>query len=574
VTDVEMKPATSLGAWLTDHPVIDVAEVALAICDWARVESAVAGLPAAIAEGNASVTPFALLSLSDDPALQRQCAENYIKEGMPPRREPLWTGTAHRGDRIRLGYLSADFQNHATAYLAADLFELHDRSRFEVLGFSFGRDDGSEVRRRLMRAFDHFHDVQWRSDREIAQMLHDLNVDIAIDLKGHTRDARPAILSYRPAPIAVNYLGYPGTMGADFIDYIIADPITAPFAHEPFFTEKIVHLPFCYQPNSTKRAAASHVPQRSEASLPEQGFVFCSFNNSYKITAPVFDVWMRLMQNVPGVLWLLGDNAAADRNLRREALARGIDPARLIFAPRLALDEHLARHRLADLFLDTLPINAHTTASDALWAGLPVVTCRGNSFVARVAASILSAAGLPELVTENLAQYEACALRLATDRALMASVRQGSRTTERAAHCSISSGTPGTSKPPTRRCGKFRGAARRRGASASRLTRQIRRVGKGGRRFSERVQRSLRRAHAARRVARVGTAASAVAESSHASAAFAHPTRAFGPLRPLLSLASFTVIAALPGPNIGSRSTRHQRQPGATRCATPNGRGS
>jgi protein O-GlcNAc transferase len=410
-----------------NHPeAYGAAEAALAICDWARVARAAAGLVADIAEGKASVTPFALLGLGDDPSLQLQCARNYIGERVPLRPEPMWKGglPACRGGRIRIAYLSADFQDHATAYLAADLFELHDRSRFEVLGFSFGRDDGSEMRRRLVTAFDQFHDVQSKSDREIAQMLHDLDVDIAVDLKGHTKDARPEILSYRPAPITVNYLGYPGTMGADFVDYIIADPITAPFAHEPFFAEKIVHLPGCYQPNSTKRAAASRLPQRGEASLPNEGFVFCSFNNNYKITAPVFDVWMRLLKNVPGVLWLLGDNTAAERNLRQEAHARGIDPARLIFAPRLALAEHLARQRLADLFLDTLPINAHTTASDALWAGLPVVTCRGNSFVARVAASILCAAGLPELVTENLAQYEACALRLATDQALLASLRR------------------------------------------------------------------------------------------------------------------------------------------------------
>jgi predicted O-linked N-acetylglucosamine transferase (SPINDLY family) len=233
----------------------------------------------------------------------------------------------------------------------------------------------------------------------------------------------------------VNYLGYPGTMGADFIDYIIADPITAPFDHSAFFAEKIVHLPGCYQPNSATRRIADRAPLRSEAGLPQDGFVFCSFNNSYKITEPVFEVWMRLLHNVPGVLWLLGDNASAERNLRGEAQARGIDPARLIFAPRLALAEHLARHRLADLFLDTLPINAHTTASDALWAGLPVVTCRGNSFVARVAASILCAAGLPELVTESLAEYEACALRLATDKALLASTRR--RFEENRASCAL-----------------------------------------------------------------------------------------------------------------------------------------
>jgi protein O-GlcNAc transferase len=451
-----------------NHPeAYGAAEAALAICDWARVASTAAGLAGAIAEGKAGVTPFALLGLGDDPSLQLRCARNYIAERVPLRPEPMWKGSVRRGDRIRIAYLSADFQDHATAYLAADLFELHDRSRFEVLGFSFGRDDGSEMRRRLVKAFDQFHDVQSNGDRDIAQMLHDLHVDIAVDLKGHTKDARPEILSYRPAPLAVNYLGYPGTMGADFIDYIIADRIVAPFSDEPFFAEKIVHLPGCYQPNSTKRAAASRVPQRGEASLPNEGFVFCSFNNNYKITAPVFDVWMRLLKNVPGVLWLLGDNTAAERNLRQEAHARGIDPARLIFAPRLAHEEHLARQRLADLFLDTLPINAHTTASDALWAGLPIVTCRGESFVARVAASVLCAADLPELVTESLAEYEACALRLATDRALLGSIRR--RLEDNRANCALFDieRTPGTSRPPTPRCGTSHSAASRHRVSAS-----------------------------------------------------------------------------------------------------------
>ena len=254
--------------------------------------------------------------------------------------------------------------------------------------------------------------------------MSDLEVDIAIDLKGYTQDSRPEILSHRPAPIQVSYLGYPGTMGADFIDYIIADKIVLPFDRQPHYAEKIVQLSDSYQVNDRQRDIAAHTPTRAEAGLPDAGFVFCCFNNNYKITAAMFDLWMRLLADVPGsVLWLLRETADAETNLRREAKARGVDPARLVFAGRLKLDEHLARHRLADVFLDTLPYNAHTTASDALWAGLPVLTCQGQAFASRVAGSLLNAVGLPELVTHSLADYEALARRLATDAALLGALR-------------------------------------------------------------------------------------------------------------------------------------------------------
>jgi protein O-GlcNAc transferase len=250
-------------------------------------------------------------------------------------------------------------------------------------------------------------------------------VDIAVDLKGFTTDCRPGILAHRPVPIQVNYLGYPGTMGADFIDYVIADEVVLPFDLQPFFTEQIVHLPDCYQVNDSKREIAAHTPGRKDVGLRDEGFVFCCFNNNHKITALVFDVWMRILRKVEGSeLWLLRDNHSAERNLRMEAAARGVDPARLVFADRVNPDEHLARHRLADLFLDTLPFNAHTTASDALWAGLPLLTCRGESFAGRVAASLLHTIGLPELVTDSLEDYEALALNLATDPPLLKSVRR------------------------------------------------------------------------------------------------------------------------------------------------------
>jgi predicted O-linked N-acetylglucosamine transferase (SPINDLY family) len=293
------------------------------------------------------------------------------------------------------------------------------------LGISYGPDDGSEIRARLVKAFDQFHDVVLRGDREVAQLLLDLDVDIAVDLKGHTEQARPAILAYRPAPIQVSYLGYTATMGVDFIDYILADRVALPFDQQQHYSEKIVHLPDSYWVNDSKRSVAEEVPLRGLAGLPQDGFVFCCLNNSYKLTPQFFDVWMRLLRQVEGsVLWLLGTSEAATRNLCNEASARGVDPSRLVFAPKTEISKHLARHRLADLFLDNLPVNAHTAASDALWVGLPVLTCMGESFVGRVAASLLGAVGLPELVTRSLDEYEALALKLATDPALIASIRQ------------------------------------------------------------------------------------------------------------------------------------------------------
>jgi len=304
--------------------------------------------------------------------------------------------------------------------LTVELIELHDRSRFEILGISLGPDDQSDIRARLMRAFDQFYDVQGKNDREIATLLNDMQVDIAIERSGYTTDARPEILASRPAPIQASYIGFPGSLGADFIDYVIADPTTVPFDQQKFYTEKIVHLPDCYLVSDSKRVIAECTPTRHEAELPTQGFVFCCFNNNYKINPPVFDIWMRLLRRVDGsVLWLLRDNIAAEGNLRREAAARGIDPARLVFAGRVTNQDHLARHRLADLFLDTLPYNAHTTASDALWTGLPLITCCGQSFAGRVAASLLKAVGLPELVTHSFEEYEALALRLATEPLLL-----------------------------------------------------------------------------------------------------------------------------------------------------------
>jgi protein O-GlcNAc transferase len=405
---------------------------AASACDFIRIARSTPALMKALQTGK-SFSPFALLSLCDDPLLHLECARSYLRERIPkpfPITSPgARSARSPRRDRIRLGYVSADFHNHATAFLIAELIELHDRSRFEVLGISFGHDDGSPMRSRLINGFDSFHDVRAVGDREAAALVQGLDIDIAVDLKGYTQGSRPELLAMRPARIQLNYLGYPGTMGADFIDYVIADPITLPFDQQPFYTERIVQLPDCYQVNDRRRAQPESIgadtSARRTAGLPEDGFVFCCFNNSHKIAQPVFDIWMRLLSALPGsVLWLLGDNAAAERNLRREAQVRSIDPQRLVFAARVDLQAHLARHRLADLFLDTLPYNAHTTASDALWAGLPLVTCQGRAFAGRVAASLLNAVGLPELVTTRLADYEALALRLASEPARLARIRE------------------------------------------------------------------------------------------------------------------------------------------------------
>jgi protein O-GlcNAc transferase len=405
------------------HALSALATSALETCDWTLTENILARLQRRIGEQQGFIAPFILLFYSDDPLLQMQCAKNFVRHHVSAL-TPLPPRAAGRHDRIRIAYLSADFRNHPMSHLMAELFELHDRGRFEVIGISFGPDDRSDIRARVMAAFDQFHDVRASSDRDIASLIRDLEVDIVIDLMGHTRNSRPGIMAHRGAPIQVSYLGLPATTGADFIDYVIADKIVLPLDQQRFYTEQIVHLPDTYWVNDSKLKISQRVPTRAEAGLPEQGFVFCCFNKAAKITAPVFEVWMRLLAAVDGsVLWLLGDNAVAEGNLRKIAAARGIDPARLVFAEKLQLDRHLARHRLADLFLDTLPYNAHTTASDALATGLPLVTCLGATFSGRVAASLLSAVGLPELVTHTLADYEALALKLARDREYLADVR-------------------------------------------------------------------------------------------------------------------------------------------------------
>ena len=409
-----------------DHPhaFSGVAHCVMRLCDFDRRTRFATDLCAHVSGKKSIVSPFVLLGYSGDPALQVQCARNHIENMIPSPLPPLCSGQKWRHDKLRVAYLSPDFRSHPTAVQTAELFELHDRSRFEIIGVSFGVDDRSEMRKRLVAAFDEFHDVRKNSDKEVAKLLNDRHFDIAVDLAGYTQDSRPTILAHRPVPIQVNYLGFPATMGADFIDYIIADAMVLPVEHQPYYTEKVVYLPDCYQVNDTKRKIAERTPTRQEIGLPEHAFVLCCFNNNWKITPEIFDIWMRLLQQVEGsVLWLLGDNEGAERRLRKETQRRGIDPSRLVFAGRLPPAEHLARHRLADLFLDTLPYNSHTTASDALWAGLPVLTCKGEAFAGRVAASLLHAVGIPELITSNLEDYQTLALKLVRDAALLAEIK-------------------------------------------------------------------------------------------------------------------------------------------------------
>jgi predicted O-linked N-acetylglucosamine transferase (SPINDLY family) len=386
------------------------------LCDWTNFDTEYAQLISSVRKGNIASPPFPLLALPSSPDDQLRCAKQYVAANVILCEEPVWQGERYNNERIRVAYLSADFRQHPGAYLIAGLIEQHDRSRFEIIGVSFGVDDRSKIRKRLVTAFDKFYDVQTKSDQEVAKLLRDLQVDIAVDRNGHTLGSRIGIFACRPAPIQVSFLGYPGTTGTQFIDYIIADKVVAPLEHQQFFTEKIVHLPDCYQINDSKRKIAENTPARQAVDLPDHGFVFCCFNNNYKIIPPMFDLWMRILKNVDdSVLWLLSANAAAESNLRKEAEARGIKSARLIFARRVPLADHLARHRLADLFLDTLPYNAHTTASDALWAGLPVLTCLGEAFAGRVAASLLNAIRLPDLITTTLEDYEQLAIQLATN---------------------------------------------------------------------------------------------------------------------------------------------------------------
>jgi len=383
------------------------------LADWSGFESRVGELAARLEQGQKAAAPFPVLALVDSPPLQRQAARIWVREKAPPRNLLGPLERYGRREKIRLGYISADFRQHPVAMLIAEVLERHDRSRFEVTALSLGAETQDPMRRRIERGVDRFIDVRVRSDVQIAQLARSLQLDIAIDLGGFTDGARPGLFALRAAPLQVSYLGYLGTLGAPYMDYLIADPVIIPATHRHHYAEKILYLP-SYQANDSQRLIAEKLFTRTELALPSDGLVFCCFNASYKITPPTFDSWMRILRQVPGsVLWLLAERETVERHLRHEAQSRGIDPQRLVFAQRLPPPKYLARYRAADLFLDTLPYNAGTTASDALWAGLPVLTCRGEAFAARIAASLLQAIGLPELITSSAEHYEALAVELA-----------------------------------------------------------------------------------------------------------------------------------------------------------------
>ncbi|MGB7178704.1 MAG: tetratricopeptide repeat protein [Xanthobacteraceae bacterium] len=395
----------------------------LSICDWTELDADVTYLLSMLREGKTVSHPFPILSMPATPADQLLCAELAVAD-LPPAR-PVWNGETYAHDRIRVAYLSSDLREHAVAYLTAGLFEQHDKSRFETTAISFDAGRDSEIGRRVKASFDRFIDVPSQSDQDIAELIRQLEIDIVVDLNGFTRNSRLGVFARRPAPVQVNYLGYAGTMGADFYDYIIADATVIPEEHFEYYSEKVVWLPGTFMASDDKRATAARVPSRAELQLPEDGFVFCSFNQAYKIEPAMFDVWTRLLKAVDGsVLWLKDNDPTASDNLRREAERRGVAAERLIFAPSVPdVTAHWARQQRADLFLDTLHYNAHTTASDALWAGVPVLTCIGPTFAARVAASLVHAVGLSELVTGSLADYEALALKLAREPALLNSIK-------------------------------------------------------------------------------------------------------------------------------------------------------
>jgi predicted O-linked N-acetylglucosamine transferase (SPINDLY family) len=393
----------------------DLLHMKMKIFSIKNIKKEIEVIKAAILSNRKVIAPFELLSLVDDPFLQKRASEIFVKWSYP-RNTSLGLIAKHAWkEKIHIAYFSADFKNHPVALLTAQLYEIHDRSQFEIYAFSLVKAT-DEMRNRLLGIFDHFIDVENQSDIEIARLARALDIDIAVDLTGFTQDSRTGIFAYRAAPIQVNWLGYPGTMGADYMDYIIADKTLIPPQAEQFYSEKVVYLPNSYQVNDRKRLISDRQFTRQELYLPEDGFVFCCFNNNFKVLPATFEGWMKILKEVDrGVLWLLQDNLDVVNNLKKEALLHGVEPNRLIFAERMPLAEHLARHRQANLFLDTLPYNAHTTTSDALWAGLPVLTLIGQSFPSRVAASLLNAIGLPELVTTTQKEYETLAIQLASD---------------------------------------------------------------------------------------------------------------------------------------------------------------
>lgn len=375
--------------------------------DWTNRDALARAVIEGVEAGHSTSAPHAFLWICDSAPLQLKCAQRYSADQFPAA-APLWDGTSYRHDRLRVAYLSADFADHPVAHLIVGVLERHDRNRFEIFGLSLVRDPAaSDLQSRIVKAFEHFHDVSEMSDREVAMLLRDFEIDVIVDLNGHTRGGRYGILAFRPAPVQISFLGFAGTSGAKYMDYLIGDAVAIPIPQAPHFSEKIIWMPHCFMPNDDGQPIAAALPRRAALGLPDDGFIFCAFNNIYKINPAMFDVWMSLLKEIPrSVLWLRGGEAAVVANLGREAERRGVDAARLVFASRTPrMDEHLARYRQADLFLDTAPYGAHATARDALWAGLPVLTLAGHSFASRVAASLLTALELPELIASDPEDY-------------------------------------------------------------------------------------------------------------------------------------------------------------------------
>jgi len=396
----------------------------LHLCRWDGLDELCLRVRAAILENSADIPPFIVLSMpGTTPQLQRRCAENHsgwLHAGQNAASEEACHG---RHDRLRIGYLSSDFKNHATAFLMIEMLEAHDRSRFEVYGLSYGVDDRSAMRARVAASVEHFVDLAGLSGREAAKRVADLQLDVLIDLKGYTEGNRSEWLQYRLAPVQINWLGYPGTLGAPWVDYLIADAVVAPMENQWMFSERLLHLPGCYQPNSRSRECGPSTT-RLEEGLPDEAVVLCSFNQTYKVTPELFAVWLDILREVPeAVLWLWASNPWAESALRAEAEAAGVDPARLVFAEGRPQAAHLARLPLADLALDTFPCNGHTTTSDALWAGVPVVTLQGDAFAARVAGSLLVESGLPECVVTTADDYRRFVIDFCRDEVLRASLK-------------------------------------------------------------------------------------------------------------------------------------------------------
>ena len=393
-------------------------------CDWGNLQQEIDLLEYSVDQYEKTAIPFTRLAMTDRPDLHLKASEVFKSSKFPlllksPTFEPIKVN-----GKIRIGYYSADFYNHATAYLMAELLESHKNDKFEIFGFSFGPCIEDEMRLRLKRSFHQFTDVSLMSDQEVAKLSQELGINIALDLKGYTQDCRPGIFAQRCAPVQVNFLGYPGSMGAEYIDYLIADRHVAPIESQEYYSEKIVYMPNSYQVNDSGRVISNREFTREELGLPADGFVYCCFNNNFKILPSMFDSWVKILRQVENsTLWLFEDNALASKNLRIEAELRDLDPDRIVFAQRMKLTDHLARHKVADLFLDTFPYNAHTTASDALWVGLPLLTLQGKSFASRVASSLLQNLELTELIAKSLADYESKAIELGRNSEMLSKVK-------------------------------------------------------------------------------------------------------------------------------------------------------